>query len=282
MNEFYTEISRNHFWRIVNDNDRNSPLWSKFTIDEFNKLESLDQDPLHEEDAFTNEPESNRFILSFSTTHIENAESIEMDIYKTTDEWFYACVSIPSVSINYYKCDQFDGLLKLISSLDWNKLNESKLEEYYNKKINESKEYYTKITQGEYYNGPGKWIKLSDEEIYFLSKYRKDSSYSPWLIYRFIHDVEFVHSVGRYRLGEKATIGVGKIDDEWFYVYFESIENNYAEYYRCDQFDGVIKLLSDKLIKEVREMKHLKLFESFENELFVEIPHITTFLDTLD
>jgi hypothetical protein len=332
MNEFYTEIPFNHFWRIVHDNDRNYPLWSKFTIDEFNKLESLNKDPLHEEDAFTNKPESNCFILSFSTTHIENAESIEMDIYKTTDEWFYACVvNITSGSINYYKCDQFDGLLKLISSLDWNKVNESKeyyKEEYhssrenniedftpneidviqhlYNKevninkkriyfdykcdqfdglkdllsdilipssknltkwrdKVNESKEeYYTKITYRDYYTtDSGPWVKLSDKELSILSKYGSKSSTSGYLVYRFKCDVEFIHSVG------EAIIGVSKVDDEWFYVHFESTENNYVEYYKCDQFDGVIKLLSDKLIKEVREMKHLKLFESFENELFV-------------
>jgi hypothetical protein len=33
-------------------------------------------------------------------------------------------------------------------------------------------------------------------------------------------------------------------DDEWYYVYL--LSNNYSGYYKCDQFDGLKKLLKDK------------------------------------
>ena len=194
-----------------------------------------------------------------------------LNIGKSRDEWYY--VSFVSVIdgimySNYYKCDQFDGLISLLKNVtecdsftvnNWKELNESK------------EEYYTKIRERDYYKQKYNWIELSDNELLILNKYGIDPNSSSF-IYRFTHDVEFVHSIG------EAIISISRIDDEWFYVYFESKENNYVEYYRCDQFDGVIKLLSDKLVKEVREMKYLKLFEEFESSSY-EVCSIHTQLD---
>jgi hypothetical protein len=58
-------------------------------------------------------------------------------VYKTDDEWFYVTVENNFDTIcNYYKCDQFDGLLKLIELISnpnyiQKRLNESLITRQY-------------------------------------------------------------------------------------------------------------------------------------------------------
>jgi len=41
-------------------------------------------------------------------------KNITIDIYETDDEWFYVVYNHVSTPIKYYKCDQIDGVLKLL------------------------------------------------------------------------------------------------------------------------------------------------------------------------
>lgn len=47
----------------------------------------------------------------------------------------------------------------------------------------------------------------------------------------------------------KIKIFISKYEDEWYGIeYYKSVSLRYKiEYYKCDQFDGVIKFLKDKL-----------------------------------
>jgi hypothetical protein len=41
-------------------------------------------------------------------------KNISIDIYETDDEWFYVVYNHVSTPIKYYKCDQIEGVLKLL------------------------------------------------------------------------------------------------------------------------------------------------------------------------
>lgn len=98
-----------------------------------------------------------------------------------------------------------------------------------------SSNYYKKITEDEYYIlCPYKNIEFSEEE------YDKLGEMSKWGI-DYINDEYDTIKINDYE--------ITKIEDEYFIVSFPDGRNKYEEiliYYKCDQFEGLVKFLKSK------------------------------------
>ena len=122
------------------------------------------------------------------------------------------------------------------------------------RKFNESEEYYTKLSLGESdENISGKSIPFSQREIKLLEDFCNKNELRNYISNdRFdildkrttLHDVGIKKS-GRYKVANRPLfIMIRKYEDDWYSV---ELEGKY-EQYKCDQIDGVIKLL-EKLFK---------------------------------
>ena len=111
-----------------------------------------------------------------------------------------------------------------------------------NIKLYESFEnYYEKIDAHEFINHYLGDENFNEKEILvidnILPKWNKDSrNQYPWC--RTYHSGKFY-------------IVITKHVDEWYLVRCYIDQNNIEEYYKCDQFEGLIKCLTDKLIYKV-------------------------------
>jgi len=121
----------------------------------------------------------------------------------------------------------------------------------YLKKFNESEEYYTKIYLGDRdENVVGKSIPFNQRDIKLLKEFC-----DKWDLRNHLFDNRFdirdhrttLHDVGikksgRYKVANRPLfIMIRKYEDDWYSV---ELEGKY-EQYKCDQIDGVIKLLED-------------------------------------
>ncbi len=127
----------------------------------------------------------------------------------------------------------------------------------YLKKFNESSEYYTNqkyaivydVDSGfencYLYDRYGNFIKKYKLEEFIeserekidnimLSKFRARRYDNPW------------HSLPMdYNYLENFRYHLCKSEDEWYFLSVVDIKNNLWYYYKCDQFEGLIKLLDD-------------------------------------
>ena len=55
-----------------------------------------------------------------------------------------------------------------------------------------------------------------------------------------------------------------KMDDDWYYVNFQSCEGEIDVYYKCDQYDGLVQLLRN--CDEMKEIKRLILKNKIDNQ----------------
>jgi len=124
----------------------------------------------------------------------------------------------------------------------------------YLKKFNESEEYYTKLYLGDRdENVVGKSITFNQRDIKLLKEFCDkwdlrnhlfDNRFDIMDHRTTLHDVGVVKS-GKYGVANRPLfIMIRKYDDDWYTVF---LEGKY-EQYKCDQIDGVIKLL-EKLFK---------------------------------
>ncbi len=135
------------------------------------------------------------------------------------------------------------------------RLFESHLEEYYqkvnidvsefNKQIRESGEWFSKK---EY----KKILNLIDDCLGLEDSRGIISAYCHSEIINI--DIQFV-SLG-FRLI--------KMDDDWYYVNFQSREGEIDVYYKCDQYDGLVQLLRN--CDEMKEIKRLILKNKIDNQ----------------
>ena len=104
----------------------------------------------------------------------------------------------------------------------------------------EMDKYYTKMSEIDYYDALRDGLKLDFTllEMRILSKYG-------------INGIEKIHSshktivlMSNIKLGfikyDYSNVRIRKCEDEWYYIDFD-----YREFYKCDQFSGLIKCLDD-------------------------------------
>lgn len=121
----------------------------------------------------------------------------------------------------------------------------------YLKKFNESSndEYYQRINWsfdiGDFFSSPftGTLKKVTFEMKYFdeIKRRLKDESFS---IYPIIRDMPMntIRIANRLKL-DAYNYDIGQGEDDWFFV--EKWNSRTITYYKCDQFDGLIKFLED-------------------------------------
>ena len=165
-------------------------------------------------------------------------------IWKLKDEWYYVCRQIGGDGTNdYYKCDQFDGLMNLLKSLQ-------------NKYVKEN--LYSELSQNDDFNieDPNNFENFTTSEKNIITDTLSDyisrklapivlNSLKPakvedstiCIYHRDFHN--YMMDMGPK--AENSGFYITKFKDEWFYVY----DYRTNKRYRCDQFDGLIKLLND-------------------------------------
>ena len=121
----------------------------------------------------------------------------------------------------------------------------------YIRKFNESSNFYSSINPAEMdYLDMQKRELFSDNEVRYFNKL--DNIFVE--LHYLIEDDKKV-GVKTIQLNDlqfgppNIEVFISKYDDEWYRVeYYKSVSLRYKiEYYKCDQFDGVIKFLKDKL-----------------------------------
>lgn len=166
---------------------------------------------------------TDRSICYFFIKDFKKAENFyKLNIYKKEDEWFFVNVYNFNKANNVrYKCDQFDGLIKLIKGKYNEKINENKNEEYY---IEINKDDYINAVHHNIYIGD--LVDITPHERQILYKYKGkievDSKYN----HRF-----WLNGIQRFNIYKRR--------DDWFYV---SIADD-VYYYKCDKIDGLVKLI---------------------------------------
>lgn len=223
----------------------------------------------------TSDPSKIKFYIPYRDKKLKKYIRIE----KYKDEWFLLVDYLFC-----YECDQLDGLLNCLKSILPSKINESlsNSQHYFRVNQNEFDEILTnpdihslsasdisilekfakdsgnliKLGKAEVYAGnqlndpiwfmldvwgldkaiESEWIQVSGKRYNFFDSSDKKSiiieNFTARLIYT---DTTY---------GIKYDIDIMKCQDEWFLVSWED-EDGYAVMYKCDQIDGVIKLLKD-------------------------------------
>ena len=124
-------------------------------------------------------------------------------------------------------------------------------------------DFYVEITETAYYrkieDAP---VDFTPSEVSVLDEYHPLSS-TPNKYCSFDSKIKFKS------VSERGKVYIRKYSDEWYYVRLESYLGNYCYYYKCDQFDGLLKLLDDRIVvSKLTEMKHIKSFkESIEEDV---------------
>jgi hypothetical protein len=167
-----------------------------------------------------------------------NKTPYEMQIFKIDDEWFYLTlipckIWLSEEKISHYKCDQLSGLLKLINDL---------LDKQFSPKVNESNNYYEEVYS----------VSIDNKSLSFRER---KSIFDYIQKYTMLNKVMDINTKFYNRDGGITMVfsKYGRIlykmefmkdDDEWFYLQL----NN--KIYKCDQLDGLLKLMDDLLNKE--------------------------------
>ena len=172
-------------------------------------------------------------------------------IYKLVDDYYLIKYCIPGIDYHndYYKCDQFEGLLKCIRYL---KKSDSELFE----EFSDSKMKYIKLFEA--FESSSYELCSSD---YLLDMDREDFN-DDELIYL----KKFISGLGlRYKLEIKEltsecnvitgeifgyfSITIRKWVDEWYRVSTTKrfVRSHKHNYYKCDQLNGIEELIKDKI-----------------------------------
>lgn len=133
-----------------------------------------------------------------------------------------------------------------------------KLFEYYN-------EYYDEVSSWDFYNSmhsdesPDLTFNLTDDELNNVKKIFSTASFSLKVDNENFEDLSYDVKFLSIDISGDVFIHVYKMDDEWYMVYYcdagkykcDDIDNfndwyeSHEKYYKCDQYPGLIKCLSD-------------------------------------
>ena len=168
-------------------------------------------------------------------------------IFLSDDEWYF--VRVGGEKYTCYKCDQIDGLLKLLNDLKL--INDSKIYESFGEK------FYIEISKNEYNNfllDNESKEKFEKDKIEYLKEYcNKNKIQFPYHIQYSMKDNDYKSKDVYYRISidkneNKLTIYSAK--DDWYICEYTQKEpfKGYGDikfYYKCDQWDGLMQLIDD-------------------------------------
>lgn len=175
-------------------------------------------------------------------------------IYKNEDEWYYTAASkIGSKREKLYKCDQLDGLIKLMEFIfDENIIKESYQEEKSYKQISREEWFETNITQN--------LTNFTQNDIYLINKegnkYEKWVNLVPWKGIINLPDkilanlkrsetsldqTKLSTSVIQHPMNLENNLTVFSTKDEWYYIRVDRGPRSY--FYKCDQIHGTIQCI---------------------------------------
>jgi hypothetical protein len=218
-NKLYTQES--NIQELLEDEDTDEP----FTQDELTYLSGIG------EFRFTNPGYGDlRVIIDSVTKRIKS-----FIIARKRDEYYYIVVDIMN-SIEYFKCDTFEGVKQLIQDVLNKKLilNESNVEQ--------SDKLYTLMDPQDlenithYYN---------DYDSFGIGKLK----YSDRLLELNNDDLNYLRSVGVISVvgssytkfkGIDLSLFIFRMPDEWYYI----IDNHNLKCYKCDTFQGVKQVIA--------------------------------------
>ena len=177
------------------------------------------------------------FGINFKLVEIDDRLYNQAIISELPDEWFLVRFYGYDLREKCFKCDQEDGLIEFVKDKMVKKIRT--IEE----SVNESKnEHYYPITSTEYY-------KITDDDLSSDNLLKLDTRLDTKLsnilnAYISVQSDYLKVSTFQQKRGSKYFHICG-LPDEWFLV----IYGNYMDekYYKCDQEDGLIKFIEDKM-----------------------------------
>lgn len=256
-----------------------------FSDREVNSIKSvLDSDCDYQ--LFTNEPASDNpkgELISISKSEIIRKKSFfslvkkkgilknetiwDITITKYDDEWFICQVSGLAFHPNqiFYRCDTIDGVVELIL---WVRSLEDLKES-----VDNSGDYYVEITKQQMKSIPdSNFVDIDSHVLGIVKSNLSDYIKGNFPIYVYtagdnwiglnklgirINGFEFGNKVEKWYPNDIIkwirTVRISQLEDEWFLVSFTM--RNYSIYFKCDQLDGLMRLLEDYYICESKMVK---------------------------
>ena len=172
----------------------------------------------------------------------------DVNIYNNNlgDEWYLVLLYYNDGSCDYYKCDQFEGLERLISD---------KLGIDYIREDNQYNEYYYQISDDEYNKYGDKYVTFSVELVGWLRdkfiNYNIRMYNDDFIVFDTDLGIDRLNKYGGDVVLFSCSVGLNNIilkclRDEWYLVTIRERNKNKV-CYKCDQFDGLERLIEDKL-----------------------------------
>ncbi len=105
-------------------------------------------------------------------------------------------------------------------------------------------QFFTEITKGEFHNSKEFACDIKDEFIEKITSLAKDKKISREIEIGEYTSFYFIH-INYPGNNTVFFVDIYESKDEWFFVNIESLQSTIDVYYKCDQFEGLLKLLSD-------------------------------------
>jgi hypothetical protein len=249
--DYYQEINHQEYVDLLgtyvewSDEDEES-LRRRVTDSDLNKLKKLFSDrpvlPYRvDDDGFKDESGDGVYV---DGSYVDT-ESVNIWIDSLEDDWY-----LVSTPCGYYKCDQWDGLIRLLSDkgyLNSPKPEPEKKPENYEEILNRLKPIQEAFSEDDYY----KEISIHD---YAQAEV---ISFSISLEYKIKFRLEPGYEIERRGSHMGVTIyndepttdglwhgdwSIYLMEDEWFLVETEFSEGD-VTFFKCDQWDGLMRLL---------------------------------------
>lgn len=229
--------------------DANHKPWNRndiqdFTYEEFSKLNSLfDLDfefAVSRDELISNSP---------------NIGGI-CKIFKTKDEWYYVDFDYDNGGSSHTRCDQFEGLVQCLKD-KIESIEDKKMEVMKYIKTFEDIKYYKDISCAEYSIAiDAICLEPNDLEIQSIKDILIDKH--PWFKFDVKHggidskidikDLPYIQiSSENYINNKRLNIEIVKSTDEWYYLFISNNKGTLDNYYKCDQFDSLLKCLKDNI-----------------------------------
>ena len=265
-NYYYNINTAEYHDLLYTDGDyiNNGPNAKPFTKEELDKLKYIDKNSDYKFEFYTGSvdyayrsnntaPRTSIIIISFRLSNIDG----EFYIYKIDDEWFLiggpkvVPVPLAASSWTYYKCDQFEGLLKFLADA---------ASMVYDIKVNEDNKYSGYELLNRYDNDPmgeKNMISVSDQVIFEIESHGFE-----------VNSFNLDGNIFVTIIFNEILLTIYAYEDEWFRVDFIDIKASHPcrITYSCDQLEGLINLLKDTQKKHESFGRIVYYTESNNNE----------------
>ncbi len=208
-----------------------------------------------------------KYMVKDPNNRFQVGHMLNIDIMKCSDEWFLVVYDKNIM----YKCDQLDGLIEFISNIntleafrdEYHSLYdiEKNREEYWNgylkklkadqgelqKEMEEDPHYFTMISQDEVDELYDNLISFKDDEIERIKELFSDKYLvykKTWKKYDSDNAEIFIEAIR-----PNCIIRIWKLEDEWYIVSTSDANDRGRVNDKCDQFDGLKRLLNKILVK---------------------------------